>query len=335
MLISGYKEIRGANYVPSYAKDDAEFWDKYDRVLIERELGYAKSMGLNSVRVLLNYQLYINDKKLILKRLDNFLSLCEKNNLTVMLILFNACFEFPNPEALVKNLIKDEKWRKFYQQWSEAIGMGKEIHKLFNLWTPTPGFKYLGKEFWQREEEYVKDIIMAHQGDSRIILYDVMNEPDSLFSFSEKREPYLVFLKHFCEYVKSLQGEIPITIGIASPTNISLVSDWEDILSFHTYEVEVEEFKRLITFFQEKSEEYQKPFIISEWGNSVYSSPKVITDEEQLRYYHTIMPLMKQANISWYFWELMVGNDPFAYQGIFYPNGQRRPAGSFIEEFLK
>jgi hypothetical protein len=46
------------------------------------------------------------------------------------------------------------------------------------------------------------------------------------------------------------------------------------------------------------------------------------------------MPLIEEANIGWYFWELMVGNDPFAYQGIFYPNGQRRPAGSFIEKTL-
>lgn len=31
-------------------------------------------------------------------------------------------------------------------------------------------------------------------------------------------------------------------------------------------------------------------------------------------------------------WGLMVGNDPWAYQGIFYPNGQRRPTGSFIKD---
>lgn len=334
MLLREYKEIKGINYVPSYARNDVEIWNRYDRDFIKRELGYAKSMGLNSVRIFLNYQVYAKDKRLMLDRIDDFLSVCEKNKFRAMLVLFDACFEFPNPEMVVKNLSKNKKWKHFFYQWSKALGMEERVNELFNLWMPNPGFKYLGKEFWKEEEEYVKGVVRAHQGDSRIILYDIMNEPDSLFSFPEKKESYLVFLGHFCEYVRALQNEIPITIGIASAENISLVYSWEDILSFHTYEANPEKFKKLIAFFRKNREEYKKPVIVSEWGNSVYSLPKSVTDEEQLKYYQTIMPLIEEANIGWYFWELMVGNDPFAYQGIFYPNGQRRPAGSFIEKTL-
>ncbi len=335
MPMNEYSKIKGANYVPSYARNDIEIWRKYDQSYIERELGYARSLGLNSVRIFLNYKVYTDDKKLMLNRIDNFLSLCEKNKLRAMLVLFDACFEYPNLGELADRFGKDKKCKEFFQQWSRAMGMENRVNELFNLWPPNPGFKYLGKEFWKEEEEYVRDIVKAHQGDSRIVLYDIMNEPDSLFSFPGKKEPYLTFLEHFCSYVKGLQDEISITIGIAAPERISLVHSWEDVLSFHTYEANPEKFKELVRMFKRKSEEYQKPFIVSEWGNSIYSLPKSITDEEQLNYYQTIMPLMEEEEIGWYFWGLVVGNDPFAYQTIFYPDGQRRPAGSFIEELLQ
>lgn len=335
MPINECSKIKGANYVPSYARNDIEIWDKYDQSYIERELGYAKSLGLNSVRIFLNYKVYTDDKKLMLKKIDNFLSLCEKNKLRAMLVLFDACFEYSNPERVIAHSGKNKKLSDFVQEWFRAMGIENRVNEPLYFWPPNPGFKYLGKEFWKEEEEYVKDIVKAHKGDSRIVLYDIMNEPDSIFAFPGKKELYLTFLEHFCSYAKELQDEIPITTGIAFPENISLVHSWEDILSFHIYEANPAKFKELVSMFKRKSEEYQKPFIVSEWGNSVYSSPKSITDEEQLKYYQTIMPLMEEAEIGWYFFELVVGNDPFAYQAIFYPDGQRRPAGSFIEKFLQ
>jgi len=335
MIHNKYAKIKGVNYVPSYASNDVEIWERYDRHCIERELAYAANMGLNNVRIFLSFGIYAKDKKLMLKRMDDFLSLCDKNKLRVMLVLFDACMEFPNSAEIDKNLNQDKKWKKFFYQWSKTIGMENNVGKLLNLWIPNPGFKYLSEKSWKEEEKYIKDIIKAHRGDSRIIFYDIMNEPDLYFSTPGRKKPYLTFLEHFSKYVKSLQDEIPITIGIASPENISLVAPWEDVLSFHTYEANPEKFKKLIAFFKKNSEQYQKPFIVSEWGNSVYSLPKTITDQEQLKYYQTIMPLMQQAKIGWYFWELITGNDPFAYQGILYPNGQGRPASSFIEESLQ
>ncbi len=35
-----YSWIRGANYVPSYARNDVQIWMDYDAEVIDRELGY-------------------------------------------------------------------------------------------------------------------------------------------------------------------------------------------------------------------------------------------------------------------------------------------------------
>lgn len=50
--------IRGANYVPSYAKNDVQTWLHYDHNIIDRELGYAEKLRLNSVRIFLQYLVY-------------------------------------------------------------------------------------------------------------------------------------------------------------------------------------------------------------------------------------------------------------------------------------
>ena len=35
--------IRGANYVPSNAVNDTQFWEEFDLATIDRELGFAES----------------------------------------------------------------------------------------------------------------------------------------------------------------------------------------------------------------------------------------------------------------------------------------------------
>ena len=50
--------MRGANYVPSYARNDVQTWMDYDPAVIDRELGYAAKVKLNVVRVFLQVAVY-------------------------------------------------------------------------------------------------------------------------------------------------------------------------------------------------------------------------------------------------------------------------------------
>jgi hypothetical protein len=43
--------IRGVNYIPSNAVNATQMWQEFDPATIDRELGFAESLGLNGVRV--------------------------------------------------------------------------------------------------------------------------------------------------------------------------------------------------------------------------------------------------------------------------------------------
>ncbi len=99
--------MRGANYVPSYAKNDVAIWMDYDPVVIDRELGYAERLNLNTVRVFLNQAVYEHEPKVFLERLENFLTLCEKHKIRAMLVLFDSCFD---PQIVDLKDYRDKTW---------------------------------------------------------------------------------------------------------------------------------------------------------------------------------------------------------------------------------
>src|SRR4051812_16568522 len=60
----------GANYIPASAINQLEMWqaDTFDAAQIDRELGWAESLGFNSVRVFLHHLLWEQDTEGLLKR---------------------------------------------------------------------------------------------------------------------------------------------------------------------------------------------------------------------------------------------------------------------------
>src|SRR5262245_35813469 len=73
--------IVGSNFIPSTAINELEMWqaETWDPATIDRELGWAASIGMNSARVFLHDLMWQVDKDGFLKRLNEFLSLCEKH----------------------------------------------------------------------------------------------------------------------------------------------------------------------------------------------------------------------------------------------------------------
>ena len=60
-----YRWLRGANYVPSYARNDVQTWMDYDPAVVDRELGYAEKLKLNCVRVFLQVAVYERDPQAV------------------------------------------------------------------------------------------------------------------------------------------------------------------------------------------------------------------------------------------------------------------------------
>ena len=83
----------GCNLLPSTAVNDIEMWQaqSFDEACIARELGYAKALGYNTVRVFLNFVVWEADAKILKERFARFLGIAQKNGISVMPVLLDDC----------------------------------------------------------------------------------------------------------------------------------------------------------------------------------------------------------------------------------------------------
>jgi hypothetical protein len=88
----------GANFLPSTAINELEMWqaDTFDPATIDRELGWAEGIGMNTMRVFLHNLLWEQDPKGFEKRMDTFLTIAGKHHIRPVFVLFDSCWEpFP------------------------------------------------------------------------------------------------------------------------------------------------------------------------------------------------------------------------------------------------
>ncbi len=66
----------GANYIPASAINELEMWqaETFDPQQIDKELGWAESLGMNTMRVFLHDLLWQQDAEGFQQRIDQFLS---------------------------------------------------------------------------------------------------------------------------------------------------------------------------------------------------------------------------------------------------------------------
>jgi acyl-homoserine-lactone acylase len=186
-----FRWMHGANYVASYAATDVEMWLHYDHAVIARELGYAKKMRLNCVRVFLQSLVYHHDPKAFLARFEHFLATADANGLKVMPILFDSCF-----------------------------GVSPSLESK-HIWVANPGPDRMAPRWWPESDAYAKAVVTAHIGDRRIALWDVMNEPTAthLANTPSGKAEIDAFVARYCKLVKQWDPTHPITVGIATWDN--------------------------------------------------------------------------------------------------------------------
>ena len=285
--------MRGANYVPSYAKNSVQLWMDYDPEVVDRELGYAAKLKLNTVRVFLQIAVFEKQPEQFMAALEDFLALCEKHDIRMMPVLFDSCAD---PQVV------------------DVI----DYHD--KTWMPSPGFDRLGDEDWPAMEAYISAIVGKYRDDQRIVLWDVMNEPESTNKWRdwrggtpENRAWILAFVRRALERVKDEDPMQPIGIGWSRFANIASTADLSGVLILHNYldpnslEAEIRQTKAM-------GERLNKPVIINEF---------VGRPRQEIEH---ALPVVTREGIGWCFWELMIGRTQFTqgerpYQGHIYPDG--------------
>ena len=88
----------GSNYIPATAINELEMWqaDTFDPERIDKELGWARSIGMNTMRVFLHDLVWKQDPEGFKRRLDTFLRIAAKHQIKPMFVLFDSCWD-PSP----------------------------------------------------------------------------------------------------------------------------------------------------------------------------------------------------------------------------------------------
>jgi hypothetical protein len=305
----------GSNYIPATAINELEMWqaDTFDPQRIDTELGWAQSLGMNTMRVFLHDLLWQQDREGFKRRLDTFLGICEKHKIKPMLVLFDSCWD-PNP-VLGK-------------QRAPRPG----VHN--SGWLQSPGRKALEEpDEYPRLEAYVKGVVGAFALDSRILAWDIWNEPDNTnnSSYGDARvkvELALALLPQAFAWAREANPQQPLTSGPwkgdwSSTSKMDAMDRMQiylsDIVSFHNYDA-AEEFEKRINWLTR----FRRPILCTEYMARGNKST-----------FQGSLPIAKKYKVAAINWGLVAGKTQtyLPWDSWQHPYTDREPAIWFHEVF--
>ena len=307
----------GSNYIPATAINELEMWqaDSFDPERIDKELGWAESIGLNTMRVFLHDLLWKQDAEGFRKRIDIFLQISAKHHIKPLFVLFDSCWD-PDPQ----------------------LGKQREprpgVHN--SGWLQSPGAKALqDASEYPRLEAYVKGVVGAFAKDDRILGWDIWNEPDNTNGGSyegrevkKKEDLVLALLPQAFAWARSVSPTQPLTSGVWK-------GDWSlaeklgpmekvqlelsDVISFHNYD-KPEEFEKRILWLQP----YHRPIICTEYMARGNGST-----------FQGSLPIAKKYHVAAINWGLVAGKTQtyLPWDSWKHPYTDREPAMWFHEIF--
>jgi hypothetical protein len=285
----------GSNFIPSTAINELEMWqaDTFDLPTIDRELGLAQGLGMNTMRVFLHNLLWQQDSAGFLHRMDQFLEVADKHHIRVMFVLLDSVWD-PNPKPGKQ---RDPK---------------PHVHN--SGWVQAPGAEILKDESrWNRElKPYVVGVIGHFRADSRVLMWDLMNEPDNenppykSQELPHKADIALRLLREEWGWSRSAEPTQPLTSGVwqgdwSSDDKLSEMASLQlqnsDIITFHSYEPP-DEMKRRIQSLRR----FGRPVVCSEY----MARPRGST-------FAAILPLLKDEKVAAYNWGFVNGKSQTIY----------------------
>ena len=286
---SNQKWLVGSNYIPANAINQLEMWQSatFDTSTIEKEFVLAESIGMNTMRVFLHDQLHQQDSVGFYNRINTFLRIAARHGIRPMFVLFDSCWDpFPS-------LGKQRDPKPF-------------VHN--SGWVQSPGQLAL-KDYaqYERLERYVKGVIVNFANDSRILAWDIWNEPDNMTGSSyqhvelpNKIEYVIPLLMKSFAWARSMNPVQPLTAGVWLgdwPTDAALRPiekvqvEQSDIITFHNYG-SPQGLERIIQNLQR----YGRPIICTEYMARPFLST-----------FQGCLPIAKKYKVGMYNWGFVNG----------------------------
>jgi len=270
--------LRGSNFNPSTAINQLETWqaESFDPETIDRELGWAESIGMNCMRVYLHHLAWEVDKEGFKSRMRQYLEIADKHSIKTIFVFFDDC-------------------------WNATYKPGKQpdpkpgVHN--SGWVRDPGdLLYQDSTLIITLEAYVKDILATFKDDSRIALWDLYNEPGN----SGYGNKSMQLLKKVFGWGWELRPSQPLSSGV---WNLSL----SDLNKFQVENSDV------ITYHNYESPEKHKAAIdtLKLLGRTMVCTEYMARRSNSL--FQNIMPMLKERNIGAINWGLVAGKSNTKY----------------------
>jgi hypothetical protein len=270
--------LRGCDFIPSTAINQLEMWQasSFDTATIDRELGYAQSIGLNCMRVFLHHAAWQQDKEGFKQRVDQYLAIATRHHIVSIFVFFDDC------------------WNASYHTGPQPAPK-PGIHN--SGWLRDPGkLLYDDPTLVNVLEKYVKDVLSRFKDDKRILLWDLYNEPGN----SDYGNKSLPLLEKEFEWAQSVGISQPLSSGVwnerLGDLNRFQLSH-SDVITYHNYDDEkghrrcIDTLKRL-----------GRPMICTEYMARLRNST-----------FFNIMPLLKSERIGAISWGLVSGKTNTKY----------------------
>ena len=268
--------LSGCNFLPSTAVNALEFWQKetFDPETIDRELGMAEGLGFNIMRVWLNSLAWKDDPNGFKDRVNRYLTISKKHGIGTMFVFFCDCWNpdsKPGPQPAPKPGVHNSQW----------------------VQDPSCDLRTDTATLYPWLEKYVRDILTTYKDDSRVLVWDLYNEPD------EKRSFPLV--KNVFRWAREINPSQPLTVCINNLRSYKLNAfnvNNSDIITYHNYR-DVPEHSVMLSLLKL----YGRPMICTEWMARAFNSK-----------FQNILPMLKRENVGALNWGLVSGKTNTIYK---------------------
>jgi hypothetical protein len=220
--------VRGFNYTPASVDHEA-LWMQYNDDEVNRDMGYARSLQLNEVRVFVRYAEWAQDRAKFHQSFDQFMEAAAKHHIGVMLVL-------APPGKLVDGLAGQEQIdadAKLKEWVLDLVKMAKDKPSM---------------AFWD----------VANEPDWNG--YPEARRPE------KDREHRMQLARAMADLVHSADKRNPVTVGCFREKCMEELESYTDVLSFHDYSPTTEQIDGYIEEAKAFAAKVHKPVFNTELG---------------------------------------------------------------------
>lgn len=300
--------IRGVNYVASDCVNRIEMWQEFEHDQKEdtfrRELALASETGFNSLRIILPFEVWYQDREGVMSRFEQFLEIADENGLDVMVAFGNDCM-------VPKNFYREPVLGPQHVDWGYHGGVARSPHAVLD----EPGYSLLDEpQMAAQFVEMVDQVVGTYRNDPRVSIWDLFNEPGN----GRRESMSMPHMIRFFDVARSHDPIQPITSGpwripvdgqpLAEIEQVAM--DRSDVITFHDYSRYNNSIKVLDVLKREN-----RPLLNTEWLHRMQGNDVA-----------THLPLYYLERVGCYNWGLVAGKsqtyEPWEAIWARYENGQ-------------